>query len=79
MCFPKLLSPCDLPGTFWLPENPHFGPLAIKMGLYVINSVICVGQKSVWFFHEIKDTFFIFTNNFVDLGILSKLAISCVV
>ena len=28
------------------------------------------------FFHKIKDTFFIFTNNFIDLDILSTGAIS---
>ena len=31
------------------------------------------------FFHKTKDTFFIFTNNFIDLDILSMLAISRVV
>ena len=31
------------------------------------------------FFHKIKNTFFIFTNNFIDLDILSMSAISWVV
>ena len=36
-----------------------------------------VGQNSPFsFFHKIKDTFFIFTNNFIDLDILSMLAVS---
>ena len=50
------------------------------------EKVICiilkhwVGQKSlVRFFHKIKDTFFIFTNNCMDLDILSMSAIFCVV
>ena len=30
-------------------------------------------------FHKTKDTFFIFTNNFIDLDVLSRLAISRVV
>ena len=39
-----------------------------------------VGQKSPYdFFHKIEDTFFIFTNNFIDLDILSMSAISCIV
>ena len=29
------------------------------------------------FFHKIKDIFFIFTNTFIDLDILTMLAISC--
>ena len=29
------------------------------------------------FFHKIKDTFFIFTNNFIDLDILSMSTVSC--
>ena len=36
---------------------------------------ICLGVL----FCKIKDTFFIFTNNFIDLGILSMLAISSLV
>ena len=36
--------------------------------------------KSLYdFFHKIKDTFFIFTNNVIDLDLLSMLAISCMV
>ena len=36
--------------------------------------------KSLYgFFYKIKDTFFIFTNNFIDLNILSMSAISHVV
>ena len=31
------------------------------------------------FFHKIKYTFFIFTNNCIDLDILSMSALSCVV
>ena len=30
-----------------------------------------------WFFCTLKETFFIFTNNFIDLDILSMSAISC--
>ena len=37
------------------------------------------GQNVCLVFRKIKDTFFIFTNNFIDLGILSMSAISCVV
>ena len=32
--------------------------------------------KGPYFFHKIKDTFFIFTNNFIDLDVLSISAIS---
>ena len=39
-----------------------------------------VGQNSAFsFFHKVKDTFLIFTNNFIDLDILSMSAVSCVV
>ena len=39
---------------------------------------IGLAKKSVTFFsHKIKDTFFIFINNFIDLDILSMSAISC--
>ena len=33
-------------------------------------------KSSLSVFHKIKYTFFIFTNNFIDLAILSMLAIS---
>ena len=36
-------------------------------------------KSRFWFFHKIKDTFFIFTNNFIDLDILSMSAVSRVV
>ena len=46
-----------------------------------INQVIYmywVGQNVCMdFFHKIEDTFFIFTNNFIDLDILSRSTISC--
>ena len=29
--------------------------------------IIGLAKKSICFFHKIKDTFFIFTNNFIDL------------
>ena len=32
-------------------------------------------KKSIYFFHEIKNIFFIFTNNFIDLDILNMSAI----
>ena len=32
-----------------------------------------------FFFYKIKDTFFVFTNNFIDLDSLSMSAISCIV
>lgn len=46
--FPKLLSPCDLPGTFWLSGNPHFGPPARRMGLYLSCSVTCLLQLGLF-------------------------------
>ena len=33
-------------------------------------------KSPLCFFHKIKDTFFIFSNNFIDLDILSMSAIS---
>ena len=38
-----------------------------------------LAKKCIYFFHKIKDTFFIFTNNIVDLAILSMSASSCMV
>ena len=37
---------------------------------------IGLAKISIWFFHKIEDTFFIFMNNFIDLDILSVSAIS---
>ena len=41
-------------------------------GMYYIGQKVCMYGV----FWKIKDTFFIFTNNFIDLGILSMSAIS---
>ena len=47
---------------------------------FVNNAYASDSQKSSFtFFHKIKDTYSIFINNFIDLNILSVLAISCVV
>ena len=52
--------------------------LILDLGLYTLY--YWAGQNvSLVFFYKIKDTFFIFTNNFIDLDILSMLAISGVV
>ena len=42
---------------------------------------IGLAKKAMCFFHKLKDTFFIFTNKFIDkfMDILSMSAISCVV
>ena len=48
--------------------------------LYLHEGFIGLAKNvSVVFFHKIKDTFFIFTNNFIDLDIVSMSAISCMV
>ena len=42
-----------------------------------ISCFCCVGKKVRYvFFRKIKDTFFIFTNNFIDFNILGMSAIS---
>ena len=41
------------------------------------NDNIVLAKSLFSFSHKIKDTFFIFTNNFIDLDILSMSAISC--
>ena len=35
-----------------------------------------VGQKFVQFFYKIKNTFLVFTNNFIDLDVLSVCSLS---
>ena len=42
------------------------------------NILLCwVGKKvHLVFFHKMKDTFFIFTDDYIDLGILSMSAVS---
>ena len=46
----------------------------------ISHSKILGWPKSLFtFFHKIKDTYFIFTNNFIDLDILSMSAVSRVV
>ena len=45
----------------------------------IVIAIIIIGlaKKVVqFFFHKIKDMFFIFTNNFINLDILSMLVIS---
>ena len=48
-----------------------------RLGKMQVTGTVLLGwPKSLFsFFCKIKDTFFIFTNNFVDLDILSKSAI----
>ena len=43
-----------------------------------VKPVLNIGlvTKSILFFHKVKDTFFIFTNIFIDLDILSMLSLS---
>ena len=56
--------------TYWVSGSPSTvpRPMALLLGW----------PKSLFsFFHKIKDKFFIFTNNFIDLDILSMSAISC--
>ena len=43
----------------------------LKIALYWVGQRVCM-----FFFHKIKDTFLIFTNNFIDLDIWSMSAIS---
>ena len=46
-------------------------------GVKIIHiSLEYIGLVKKSFFRKIKDTFLIFTNNFIDLDILSMLAIS---
>ena len=54
--------------TFW--PNPHVCVCVCVYGLYM--HVYGFVQKV----HKIKDKFFIFTNNFIDLDILNISAIS---
>ena len=53
-------------------NNPSFN-------FSILSSVLGWPKSPFSFFHKIKDTLFIFTNNFIDLDILSVLAISHVV
>ena len=58
--------------------HPYFSlkNLGKKCAFYTAKYGIELAKRSICFFsHEIKDTFFIFTNNFIDLDILSMLAI----
>ena len=60
--------------------NGPFGQPDIYIKSYSLLSNVLGWPKGPFrFFHKIKDTFFIFTNNFIDLDILSMSAISCVV
>ena len=45
--------------------------------VYVFLYILSWPKSPLSFF--LKGTFFIFTNNFIDLGILNMLAISCMV
>ena len=61
-----------------------FIEMCVKLLLFVwiytneFQSIVLLGwPKSPYgFFNKIKDTFFIFTNNFIDFGILSRSAVS---
>ena len=49
----------------------------VMLGLFQQNGLILGWPKNTLsFFHKIKDTFSIFTNNFIDLDILSLSALS---
>ena len=64
-------------------QKDEVGPFICKYNSYglKISGLKLLGwPKSLFSFScKIKDTFFIFTNNFIDLDILSMLASSCVV
>ena len=49
-----------------------FKVLVVNLDTYWVGQKVHLGCFS----HKIKDTFFILTNNFIDLDILSMLAIS---
>ena len=51
-----------------------------ELSVRLLVRLYWVGQKvHIIFSHKMNDTFFIFTNNFIDLDILSVSAISCTV
>ena len=63
-----ILNTCDVPTTV-------LG--ARKEEVHLENKKRWVGQNAIMFFFcKIKDIFFIFTNNFIDLDILSMSAIA---
>ena len=64
--------------TIWSPR--HNRRLWKRTPVYVLTTAflaIGLAKKLFIFFCKTKDTFFIFTNNFMDLDVLSMSAISC--
>ena len=49
----------------------------MQMRKYSWYEVLGWPKSPLCFFHKIKDTFFIFTSNFIDLDILNMSAVSC--
>ena len=63
----------------WGPEQLSTSNLRLRCVYFQLPEILGWPKSLFSFFHEIKDTFFIFTNNFIDWDIFSMLAISHVV
>ena len=78
-CSPGFLPLWTMLGCPFTETTPQAPVLKELTGLCVGTPAFLFGRPKVHyvFSHKMKDMFFIFTNNFIDLGILSMSAISC--